>query len=149
MKIKLLGTVLLLIIQCNMGYAQQENDSIEKRLEALSNYSNDPDQVYYILLLSEKTTIEEKTTHLDQLMAQYVSNSLSTKKFEIPDVNLGPLPYIIIRRFNTEKQATVFIATIKGDASIDDYEALVISQTNYRKFLKKKSIQEYRNFILN
>jgi len=68
-------------------------------------------------------------------------------KFRIEEIQFGLYPYIIIRRFKSGEEAELFIKTLNEEGEIVKYLSLSISQLNYRKFLKRRDIEEYRVFM--
>ena len=133
----------IILISSLSVWSQVEN--IE--LDNLNEYTKQTEGVFYVIIPMDKSLANKSIAETKQIIDQNGLLSVRGSKFEIEDVKLGQIFYLIVRRFNNQDSANSFIESINNNGWLSQLDSLVISQKNYRKFLKKRDLEEYRNFI--
>lgn len=139
-------TILTLLLNSPLTYAQDKLPQLEQ-----IEYSCDPStqEIHYIILLVDEAKIDVAIKDVKKTIEEKGISQVQVKKFAIEDLKKGRTPYIIIRRFNSDSEAKSLIDKLVVQPNSEKYTPLTISQSNYRKFLRKRDIQGYITFIEN
>ena len=118
-------------------------------LDSSSDYVYEPGEIFYIIIQIDQLQIEEIKTELEELKDQPEFELTKVSKLPIKDMTYGDITILVVRRFQNFIYAEYYVEIINKKSIMGINEALIISQINYRKFLKKQDLEEYKNFIEN
>jgi len=134
---KVLAIVILLISNFQIGFSQD------------GAYLKGKEGIFYIMIPVEELLIEDGIKEVKEIMEQQGITGIRVGKYRIEDLQFGLYPYIIIRRFKDGSEAESFIKILNENGEIIKNLSIAISQLNYRKYLKRRDIEEYRIFANN
>lgn len=145
MKKVLLIIPLLLLINYMSG--QTDLNALNEKLKIESDYSDTDEGVFYVIIplfRQDASTVEKRVAEYNDQKGKL---DLRVKLFWIEEIYLGQTPLLIIRRFEGQAAALSYVEEINTQALLNEINGMPISQMNYRKFLKKRDIEAYKNFL--
>ncbi len=134
---------ILLVVVSTVSFNAFSQTGIDYSLD----YAKETQGPFYILIDPNGIELDEIKTSLSVLNDQPEFGSVRISDLSIKDTDLEKVAILVVRRFQNEVEVNAYVELMNSKSLVEDAEALIISQKNYRKFLKKLDIQEYKDFI--
>jgi len=132
---KSLLITLILAINFQLGFAQN------------NHYTDNTEGVAYIIIPIDDFLAEDGIKEVKSIIDKKGLTGVRVSQFDIEEVRFGFYPYLIVRRFRDIDQANAFVDEIDENTKRLKAKSIIFTQSNYRLFLKKRDIQEYKAFV--
>ena len=142
MKNALVSLVLLLVGGTIINAQSDSSDP-----QVLDAYVKATDGLFYVLIPENNGLVDEAKANVVSYNEHQGLISLRVSHIRLDDFQLGEVNYLVVRRFDSSMAAQEYIKQIHAEPAMAELETMVISQANYRKFLKKKDLEEYILFL--